>query len=88
MLYSTFYLDGTLMGLPIPCILEIGRAFKIHPIQGAPELVDGLINLRGKVVTIVNTGLAFGGTKVQQTQNWTSRLPPITSASTSTKSQM
>ena len=68
MLYSTFYLDGTLMGLPIPCILEIGRAFKIHPIQGAPELVDGLINLRGKVVTIVNTGLAFGGTKVRQTQ--------------------
>ena len=59
MLYSTFYLGETQMAVPIPSILEIGRSFKFHPVRGAPEVIDGLINLRGKVVTIVNLGLAF-----------------------------
>jgi len=65
MLYSTFYLGETLMGLPIPCILEIGRGFDFHPVRGAPEVIDGIINLRGKVVTILNTGLAFETEKVR-----------------------
>ena len=47
------------MAVPIPSILEIGRSFKFHPVRGAPGVIDGLINLRGKVVTIVNLGLAF-----------------------------
>ena len=64
MLYSTFYLGETQMAVPIPCILEIGRSFKFHPVRGAPEVIDGLINLRGKVVTIVNLGLAFEEKKV------------------------
>lgn len=68
MLYSTFYLDDSRMGLPILSVLEIGRSFKIHPVLGSPDVVDGLINLRGKVVTIINTGLAFGCAKVEQTE--------------------
>jgi len=64
MLYSTFYLGETQMAVPIPSILEIGRSFKFHPVRGAPEVIDGLINLRGKVVTIVNLGLAFEEKKV------------------------
>jgi len=65
MLYSTFHLGDTIMAVPIPCILEIGRSFTFHPVQGAPKVIDGLINLRGKVVTVINTGLAFGGERVQ-----------------------
>lgn len=64
MLYSTFYLGETQMAVPIPSILEIGRSFKFHPVRGAPDVIDGLINLRGKVVTIVNLGLAFEEKKV------------------------
>lgn len=48
MLYSTFYLGENQMAVPIPCILEIGRSFNFHPVRGAPEVIDGLINLRGK----------------------------------------
>ncbi|MBT5380055.1 MAG: hypothetical protein HOK49_12965 [Opitutae bacterium] len=55
------------MGLPIPAILEIGRSINFHPVRGAPEIIDGLINLRGKVVTIINTGLAFEAEKVKST---------------------
>ncbi|MED5281432.1 MAG: chemotaxis protein CheW [Verrucomicrobiota bacterium] len=65
MLYSTFYLGQTQMAVPIPCILEIGRSFKFHPVRGAPEVIDGLINLRGKVVSIVNLGLAFEESKIE-----------------------
>tara|TARA_A100001037_G_C15140597_1_gene633484 strand:- start:1057 stop:1533 length:477 start_codon:yes stop_codon:yes gene_type:complete len=64
MLYSTFYIGETQMAVPIPCILEIGRSFKFHPVRGAPKVIDGLINLRGKVVTIINSGLAFGENEV------------------------
>jgi purine-binding chemotaxis protein CheW len=67
MLYSTFFLGETQMAVPIPCILEIGRSFKFHPVRGAPEVIDGLINLRGKVVTIVNLGLAFEESSVRPT---------------------
>ena len=69
MLYSTFYLNENLMALSIPSILEIGRSFKVHPVRGASEVIDGLINLRGKVITIINTGLAFGGEKVKQSED-------------------
>tara|TARA_B000000441_G_C21708609_1_gene330925 strand:+ start:481 stop:984 length:504 start_codon:yes stop_codon:yes gene_type:complete len=64
MLYSTFRLGDAIMAVPIPCILEIGRSFTFHPVRGAPDVIDGLINLRGKVVTVINTGLAFGGDRV------------------------
>ena len=64
MLYSTFYIRDTHMALTIPSILEIGRAVKFHRVRGAPEVIDGLINLRGKVVTIINLGLAFEESKV------------------------
>ena len=67
MLYSTFYLGQTQMAVAIPCILEIGRSFNFHPVRGAPEVIDGLINLRGKVVTIVNLGLAFEESKIEPT---------------------
>ena len=64
MLYSTFYLGETKMAVPIPSILEIGRSFKFHSVRGSPEVIDGLINLRGKVVTVINSGMAFGGEPV------------------------
>ena len=56
------------MAVPITIILEIVRPSKFYSISGAPEVIDGLINFRGKVVTVINTGLAFGGNKVLTTE--------------------
>lgn len=64
MLYSIFHLGNNLIGVPINTILEIVRSSKFHPVRGAPEVIDGLINLRGKVVTVINTGIAFETHKV------------------------
>ena len=64
MLYSIFHLGENLIGVPIYTILEIVRSSKFHPVRGASEVIDGLINLRGKVVTVINTGIAFETHKV------------------------
>lgn len=60
MLYSTCRLADMQMAIPIPTILEIVRAGHFYPVCGAPEVIDGLINLRGKVVTVINAGRAMG----------------------------
>lgn len=67
MLYSTFQLGEIRMAVPIYTILEIVRAVRFHPVCGAPQVIDGLINLRGKVVTVINTGLALTARKVEIT---------------------
>ena len=60
MLYSTFFLDdNTHLSVPIFTILEIVRPQKIHPILGASEVVRGLYNLRGKVITVLDANLSF-----------------------------
>lgn len=64
MLYSTFWLGTIRMAVPIHTVLEIVRATHFHPVRGAPEVIDGLINLRGKVVAVINTGLAMGAARV------------------------
>ncbi len=60
MLYSTCRLADMQMAIPIPAILEIVRASHFYPVSGAPEVIDGLINLRGKVVTVINAARAMG----------------------------
>lgn len=60
MLYSTCKLADMQMAIPIPAILEIVRASHFYPVSGAPEVIDGLINLRGKVVTVINAARAMG----------------------------
>ncbi len=67
MLYSLFYVDKTIMAVPITTILEIVRPTKFYAISGSPEVIDGLINFRGKVVTVINAGLGFGVNKVYPT---------------------
>jgi purine-binding chemotaxis protein CheW len=49
-------------------ILEIGRTFKIYPVHGAPPVIKGLINLRGKVITILDVRLALGLSPTEETE--------------------
>lgn len=64
MLYSIFRIHNNLFGVPIISILEIVRYSRFHPVMGSPEIIDGLINLRGKVVPVINSGLVLDGEKV------------------------
>ena len=69
MLYSTLFIGEDKFAIEIPEIIEITRSIRIHPIIGAPTVIDGLINLRGKIITIINSGIALGCNKVQTTED-------------------
>ena len=47
-----FYLDDSLFGVDIAHVIEIIRFQKITPLPESPHYVEGILNLRGKVVPI------------------------------------
>jgi purine-binding chemotaxis protein CheW len=58
--YLSFSLSGEGYGLPILKVKEIIGMMPITPIPQAPEYVKGVINLRGKVIPILELRRKFG----------------------------
>jgi len=58
--YVTFRLDQETYGLDVMQIQEVLRYTEIAPVPGAPDYVLGIINLRGNVVTVIDTRRRFG----------------------------
>lgn len=58
--YVTFKLDHETYGLNVMRIQEVLRHTEIAPVPGAPDYVMGIINLRGNVVTVIDTRRRFG----------------------------
>ena len=58
--YVTFRLDDETYGINVMQIQEVLRYTEIAPVPGAPIYVLGIINLRGNVVTVVDTRQRFG----------------------------
>ena len=50
----TFRIGAELFGVPIAMVQEIVRVPAITRIPQAPEFVEGVINLRGRVITVVD----------------------------------
>lgn len=59
--YLTFVLNKQSYGVPIGTVREINRVSEITQVPKAPHYVTGVMNLRGKVIPVVNlrTRLAF-----------------------------
>jgi purine-binding chemotaxis protein CheW len=51
----TFHLDGETYGINVMQVQEVLRVSEIAPVPGAPPYVLGIINLRGNVVTVIDT---------------------------------
>jgi purine-binding chemotaxis protein CheW len=47
-------------GLDIQCIQEINRMVEITRVPNSPEFVSGVINLRGKVIPVIDLRKRFG----------------------------
>ena len=60
MLYSTFYVDDTRYGVPILVVREISRPIQVTPVEGADPRIEGLLNLRGQIITVINLGTSLG----------------------------
>lgn len=57
--YLVFFLDDQRYSLHLPTVESVARMVYITPLPGAPEIVLGVVNLRGKVVPIVNIRQRF-----------------------------
>ncbi|GBE11590.1 chemotaxis protein CheW [bacterium BMS3Bbin12] len=58
--WVTFHLDEETYGINVMQVQEVLRYTEIAPVPGAPAYVLGIINLRGNVVTVVDTRARFG----------------------------
>ncbi len=58
--WVTFFLENEKYGVPVSQVMEVLRYTEITPVPGAPEAVMGIINLRGNVVTVLDTRRKFG----------------------------
>lgn len=56
----TFELFGEIFALPILDVREIIRTSPITPLPQAPQFVEGVINLRGKITPVVDLRKRFG----------------------------
>ena len=56
----TFRLKGQNYGIDVMRVQEVLRVSEIAPVPGAAAYVLGIINLRGNVVTVIDTRIRFG----------------------------
>lgn len=58
--WVTFRLDNETYGINVMQVQEVLRVTEIAPVPGSPDYVMGIINLRGNVVTVLDTRRRFG----------------------------
>ena len=58
--WVTFRLGDETYGINVMQVQEVLRYTEIAPVPGAPDYVLGIINLRGNVVTVIDTRSRFG----------------------------
>jgi purine-binding chemotaxis protein CheW len=64
-----FELGGETYGLDIAAVREIMRLQPITRVPKAPVYVEGVINLRGKVIPVVDMSKRFGLPKQEESKN-------------------
>lgn len=65
----TFQLENETYGINVMQVQEILRYTDIAAVPGAPDYVLGIINLRGNVVTVIDTRSRFGLMPAEITDN-------------------
>ena len=67
--WVTFALESETYGINVMQVQEVLRYSEIAPVPGAPLYVLGIINLRGNVVTVIDTRSRFGLDSTEVTDN-------------------
>ncbi|WP_208345306.1 chemotaxis protein CheW, partial [Aetokthonos hydrillicola] len=52
--FCTFFLNGIYLGINVQNVQEVIRSQEITRVPLAPSDICGLINLRGKIVTVID----------------------------------
>ena len=66
--YLTFSLDQEEYGIGILKVKEIIGMMRVTPVPQTPEFVKGVINLRGRVIPVIDLRLRFGMSKIDYTE--------------------
>lgn len=67
--WVTFELEGETYGIDVMAVKEVLRYQEIAPVPGAPDYVLGIINIRGKVISVISTRQRFGLQNVEADDN-------------------
>jgi purine-binding chemotaxis protein CheW len=60
LLLTTFMLEGKPHGLPASTVREIVRVGDLTPVHDAPDFIVGVVNLRGRIVTVLDLATRLG----------------------------
>ena len=66
---ATFYVGKALCGIDILNIQEINKHFEVTTVPQAAEYVVGVLNLRGRIVTILDLGKKLGLSQIEKDKN-------------------
>ncbi len=66
---ATFYVGGALCGINILNIQEINKHFEITKVPQSSDYVIGILNLRGKIVTIIDLGKKLELSEIKQNKD-------------------
>ena len=58
--FVTFEVAGQMFGVPVTRVQDILVPDAIAPVPGGPPEVQGLINLRGRIVTVIDLRIRLG----------------------------
>jgi len=62
--FVTFQVGDEECGVDIRCITEVIRPLKIKPLPRMPEFIEGVVNLRGMIIPIVDLRKRFALTRI------------------------
>lgn len=66
---ATFYVGEALCGIDILNIQEINKQFDFTTVPQSDDFVKGVLNLRGRIVTILDLGKKLGLSPVKKNKN-------------------
>jgi purine-binding chemotaxis protein CheW len=58
--FATFFVDGLLFGVEVLRVQEVLRYQEMTPVPRAENVIEGLINLRGQIVTAIDVRRRLG----------------------------
>jgi purine-binding chemotaxis protein CheW len=64
--YATFFLNNLFLGVEVLKVQEVIRYQQMTRVPLAPEMIEGLINLRGQIVTAIDLRRRFGFPKLEE----------------------
>jgi len=65
----SFFIGNEEFGVDILYVQEINRMSQVTKVPNAPEFVNGVINLRGRVIPVIDLRLKFGMPKKEHDKN-------------------